>query len=221
MKACKRALGTLAIAMGLTAAAPIRADDGSLKELTAQWWQWAVSIPAAVNPVADTTGEFCMIGQRGPVWFLAGSVTGQPTQRTCSVPESVELLFPVINTVWINTPVCDGLVLSVAELRAKAAADIDGATGLSVLLDNEPVGHLRRVRSEVFYTTFPRGNLFGADCLFSTPQSPSVDDGYYVKLSGLREGQHHLSIRGTNASGFSVNVFYTLNVVKPVLKDSH
>jgi hypothetical protein len=223
MNACKNVLGTLAVAISLAAASPARAADDShesLRELTAQWWQWALSIPAAVNPLADTTGEFCMVGQRGPIWFLAGFFgSSVPVQRTCSVPEGVPLFFPVINTVWINTPVCDGLVLSVAELRAKAAADIDGATGLSVLLNNRPVGPLRRVRSEVFYTAFPRGNLFGADCLFSTPQSPSVDDGYYLKLKGLREGQHHLSIRGTSAGGFSVDAFYTLNVVKTALRD--
>src|SRR5262245_8830247 len=27
------------------------------------WWQWALSIPEAQNPVTDTTGEFCHVGQ--------------------------------------------------------------------------------------------------------------------------------------------------------------
>lgn len=221
MKIGSQTLSTLALALAFTATPAIADDESSdsFKVLSSQWWQWAVSIPAAVNPLSDTTGEFCMVGQRGSVWFLAGSTTGQFASRTCSVPAGVPLFFPVINTVWINTPVCDGLVLSVAELRAKAAADIDGATGLAVLLDNNPVTSLRRVRSEVFYTAFPPGNLFGADCLFGAPQSPSVDDGYYVKLRGLSEGQHHLSIRGTNAGGFAVDVFYTLNVVKVISSD--
>ena len=26
---------------------------------TAEWWQWALGAPATVNPVDDTTGEFC------------------------------------------------------------------------------------------------------------------------------------------------------------------
>ena len=145
MKIGSRTLSTLAVALAFTATPAIADDESSdsFKVLSAQWWQWAVSIPAAVNPLSDTSGEFCMVGQRGSVWFLAGSTTGQFASRICSVPEGMPLFFPVINTVWINTPVCDGLVLSVAELRAKAAADIDGATGLAVLLDNSPVGNLR------------------------------------------------------------------------------
>jgi hypothetical protein len=216
------------VAAALTAATafvatPALADDeqgDAFRNLSAQWWQWALSIPAVVNPLADETGQFCMIGQRGGVWFLAGSISSLPASRTCSVPEGVPLFFPVINTVWINTPVCDGLVLSVAEVRARAAADIDGATDLSVVLDNQPVTTLHRVRSEIFYTAFPRNNLFGADCLFPSPQSPSADDGYYVRLRGLSAGQHHLRIRGTSASGFTVDVSYTLDVVKVVTKDS-
>ncbi len=216
-----RLLGTAAMVLAALATPAFAADDTSesFRELSAQWWQWALSIPAAVNPVSDTTGAHCMVGQRGPVWFLAGSTTGVPTVRTCTVPEGVPLFFPVINTVWINTPVCDALVLSVAELRALAARDIDGATGLSVLLNNRPVTSLRRVRSEVFATAFPLANLFGADCLAGLIHSPSVDDGYYVMLRSLPQGTHHLGIRGTNANGFAVDVFYTLNVVKTVLKD--
>ena len=102
-----RLLGTAAMVLGALATPAFAADDTSesFRDLSAQWWQWALSIPAAINPVSDTTGANCMVGQRGPVWFLAGSITGVPTVRTCTVPEGVPLFFPVINTVWINTPV--------------------------------------------------------------------------------------------------------------------
>jgi hypothetical protein len=36
-----------------------------LQVLTGQWWQWAYSIPASQNPLADDTGDRCLIGQRG------------------------------------------------------------------------------------------------------------------------------------------------------------
>ena len=39
------------------------------------------------------------------------------------------------------------------------------------------------------------------------------------KLRGLSEGTHHLSIRGTTGSGLAVDVFYTLNVIKVMLRD--
>ena len=51
------------------------AAPGPLSELTAEWWQWAASIPDvpdAPNPTSDTTGASCMVGQRGSIWFLAG-----------------------------------------------------------------------------------------------------------------------------------------------------
>ena len=70
----------------------------------AAWWQWALSIPASVNPMLDTTGANCMVGQNGDVWYLAelffvgGSVT-----RDCAVPEGVTLFFPVLNFVNIDT----------------------------------------------------------------------------------------------------------------------
>jgi hypothetical protein len=37
------------------------------------WVQWAYSIPADQNPIADTTGQFAGMGQSGKVWFLAGT----------------------------------------------------------------------------------------------------------------------------------------------------
>src|SRR5258706_4066400 len=53
------------------------ADSNDFKKLSADWWQWALSIPTSVNPLTDTTGEHCNVGQRGEKWFLAGFfVTG-------------------------------------------------------------------------------------------------------------------------------------------------
>ena len=34
-------------------------------ELSADWWQWALSAPAATNPLLDPDGRFCHIGQKG------------------------------------------------------------------------------------------------------------------------------------------------------------
>src|SRR5580765_5316103 len=35
----------------------------SYGEWTALWWQWALSIPEAINPLEDTTGQFADVGQ--------------------------------------------------------------------------------------------------------------------------------------------------------------
>ena len=205
---------------------PARADDtddsdaSSWRSLTGQWWQWTLSTPADTNQVLDGSGAFCMVGQRGPVWFLGGTFTGQPTVRTCSVPDNVSLFFPVINRFTFNSPGCEqpDTDYSMAFMRSQIAPYIDGATGLSVLLDNRPVKGVRRVRSDPFTVTLPPANIFaffGINCIVAGQvYSPAADDGYYVRLRPLPAGQHHLSIRGTDADGFTVDVFYTLNVVR-------
>src|SRR5215468_280513 len=70
------------------------AQGNSPKELSATWWQWALSIPTAVNPQLDTTGANCMVGQSGPFWFLGGSFGGGGVTRSCSVPSDRGLFFP-------------------------------------------------------------------------------------------------------------------------------
>ena len=49
----------------------------------AEWWQWALGVPAGKNPILDTTGQFCDQRQVGEVWFLAGApaVARQATER--------------------------------------------------------------------------------------------------------------------------------------------
>src|ERR1700741_371003 len=80
-------------------------DLESFNDLSALWWQWALSIPASVNPQLDETGENAVVGQRGSVWFLAGVFNGGTVVRNMVfVPEGAALFFPVINSVNINTP---------------------------------------------------------------------------------------------------------------------
>jgi hypothetical protein len=209
------------------------ADSPNLEELTAEWWQWALSIPEtsiggnSINPQLDTTGANCMVGQRGSVWFLAGIFSGGSATRACAVPEGTVLFFPVINTVNFNTPNVCGQGpenIPVRELRRLSAASIDGATNLSVTVDGRPVANLQRVRSQVFEVALPGDNVFNAPCtgagLGNVPAgiySPAVDDGFYVVLAPLRGRAHTLHFHAENPSPVFVgDVTYNLTVV-PVL----
>ena len=101
-------------------------DSESFKKLSAEWWQWALSIPASVNPQLDKTGEGAVVGQRGSVWFLAGVFNGGTVVRNMIfVPEGTALFFPVINSVNINTPGVCGQpgTLTVSELQSAALFD--------------------------------------------------------------------------------------------------
>src|SRR5262249_24006075 len=66
-------------------------------EWSARWWQWALSIPAATNPVLDETGAHCAEGQGGQVWFLAGSFAGGTFTRACTVPPGKALFLSIVN----------------------------------------------------------------------------------------------------------------------------
>src|SRR5713101_1673269 len=174
-------------------------------QLSAEWWQWALSIPTSENPQLDTIGENCMVGQRGSVWFLAGTFGGGSATHACSVPEDKLLFFPVINFVDIDTPnVCgqDSTRIPVKDLRAASALFIDGATNLSVEVDGKAIRNLHRVQSKVFEVALPEENVFDAPCapggVPAGIYSPAVDDGFYVQLNPLEVGNHTLHFHAEN-----------------------
>jgi hypothetical protein len=199
------------------------AQTQSYKQLTAEWWQWALSIPAEVSPLTDTTGADCMVGQRGAEWFLAGSFFGGTVTRTCSIPQGVSLFFPVANFIGFDNPGQCGQdePFGSAFWRGLAADFVNGVTDLSVTLDGQPVG-VQRVQSQVFAIALPVDNLFAPFCtppLQAGIYSPAVDEGFYVRLNPLSVGAHTLHFHAENASQFFfVDVTYDLTVVPVVTK---
>jgi hypothetical protein len=200
---------------------------GQLPQLTGEWWQWAISIPNSVNPLEDTTGKNCMVGQRGPIWFLAGVQGGGSAELTCSIPEGLPLFFPVINSVNINSPNVCGQGsdnISVKDLRASVKPFIDAAQNLSVTVDGREVKKtvLRRVQSDPFEVALPEDNLFLAPCGGDSPAgvaSPAVDDGYYAALPPLPvlpPGETHTIHFHVESGAFMEDVTYHLTIV-PVL----
>jgi hypothetical protein len=235
MKHIRGVLRIVAIVMGLiTTVRPTVADQGTLppgqfSAFAAQWWQWALSIPTSVNPLLDTTGENCMVGQRDVVWFLGGVNGGGSAIRTCSVPDDKTLFFPVVNSFNANSPnVCgqDATNMSVKELRDSVKPGIDGARNISARLDGLAVKKnlLQREQSEVFEVALPEDNLFNTPCggpgtVPAGIYSPAVDDGYYVALPPLKAGSHTLHFHADNKGGtVNQDVIYNLIVVPVSLK---
>jgi len=216
---------TLATALvaGSLASTGAYADGQDFKRSSAEWWQWALSIPESVNPLLDTTGEQCMIGQRGDEWFLAGVgfTAPGPKVRACSIPEGVTLFFPVINIINFDTPnACgQGDPLPTSVYRELSAAFIDGSSNLSASVDGQPIKQLHRVRSPVFAVALPEENVFNgpAVCNGTLPAgiySPAVDEGYYVRLNPLKVGTHQVKFHAEQLSaGFVQDVTYNLTVV--------
>ncbi len=201
------------------------ASYASYKMLSAEWWQWAESIPPASNPMLDTTGANCAVGQRGSTWFLAGVFNGGTVTRSCDIPENVSLYFPVANVVYFDSPDVCGQVgsVSIADMRAYNAAFISGLTNMSVELDGQPLRPHHEV-SGVFEISLPEVNVWTEMCipLGGMPggvYSPTVDEGYYVRLNPLSAGAHTLHFHAENPGwGFLTDVTYNLTVVPVKLR---
>lgn len=194
----------------------------------AAWWQWAVSIPAAQNPVVDATGEFCDVGQEGPVWFLAGNFGGA-TERACTVPAGKSLFFPLLNFVlW--APEDLEFLKSVGVtgesdfdiLLTGARTLVDATTELSCTVDGielEDLFEYRGESSEAFSITL--SDIFEPDFPAGV-REPCASDGFWVMLAPLSPGEHEivfssaLSCTGDNCFGlefdFGVEVTYHLTV---------
>lgn len=208
----------------------------SYGEWSGRWWTWAGTQPIPVNPVLDTTGEFCAQGQSGSVWFLAGTFV-MPSQvtRTCTIPVGKALFFPVYNLAWITFPtdpgVCEANGYPSLEACAldslKQIMDSDLTTivaegGAQVFVDGKPVDlqitdsgtSPFRVVSPEFGMLLPPDNVWG----ITEEYCPLVDGGYdcnpyygdgvYVMLAPLSAGSHTLRIVAAN----KLDVTYNLTI---------
>jgi hypothetical protein len=218
-------VAAIALAVSLPANAGRSRTNVALAQLTAEWWQWVLSIPAPINPLLDSTGDHCMVGQHGSTWFLAGSWLSGPQTLDCDIPQSATLFFPVINMINFDTPnqCTQGGPLPSSTYRALSAEYIAGAFNMSVTLDGKPFGPLQRVQSVVFEISLPDDNIFVGVSPCVAPEltggvySPAVDDGFYVRLNPLALGTHTLHIHAEQApTGGSLDLTYNLNVVPVV-----
>ena len=104
-------------------------------------------------------------------------------------------------------------------MPATVASFINGVSGVTATLDSAPLKGIRRIQSAPFIAALPVDNIFLGPCKGDSPAgifSPSVDDGYYVKVDSLSVGTHTLQFTAVNTdAGFNLNVTYTLDV-KPV-----
>ena len=189
-----------------------------VSDWTVQWWQWALSIPVAANPLFDEVGERVEVGQRGPVWFLGGvfNESGQAT-RTATIPSGKALLFPLMN--FQNDNIAHSPALTAEELQQEVAVAVAGIDVESLLLtiDGDPVRDLAagRVASAPFAYSTPEGNVgqyFGQN----SPRGiyyPSVSDGYWVMLRPLPLGFHSVHF-GATSGNFTIDMTYNLTVVE-------
>ncbi len=204
-----KSIGALALMLGLTAAFAEKAYP-PLEVLSGQWWQWALSIPAAINPVTDTTGEFAAVGQSGPVWYLAGNFGGT-TVRTVTVPADKALFVPILNYFAGGFLHAAGYPPGPIEYERELCKEaIDQATGMSCEVDGVaiPITAENRVQSAPCAVHLPAYNLL-QDAAATIPAM--VADGYYVLLEPLAAGEHTIHFIGA-IGDFSLDVTYNITV---------
>ena len=187
---------------------------------SAAWWQYVLSIPNSTNPILDTTGANCGVGQSsGPVFFLVGAGT-DPVTRTCTVSSKKAFFFPIINSECstVEDPPYHGD--NAQELRTCAGGFTDGVdiNSLKVIIDGKKLHDLEsfRVQSPLFeFVTPSSDNLLGLDGVTS---GSSTSDGYWIMLKPLSPGNHKLHFEAKVTSGpgagFSQNVTYKLTVTE-------
>lgn len=189
----------------------------------AAWWQWALEVPASVNPVSDITGEHCAEGQTGHVWFLAGrGFESGSVVRSCTIPTGTALFFPLINAFY-GAFLTDAPETRTEEfLRAQVQcqhvvlrADIDG------IAVTNPLQYFEQ--SLLFDVQLPEDNVLGVseDDIPALLLSPSVDAGYYLFLQPLPPGEHTIHWEASQScpfGDFMQDVTYHLTVQPPARK---
>lgn len=193
-------------------------SKGLLKDYSAKWWQWSLSIPAEVNPLGDTDGSYCSVGQQGDVWFLGGTLDGSPAERSCTIPYGKKIFFPIINA---ECSVIEGYGETNAELSTCAKDLMDHVTEVEVLVDGVTLKNVKksRVQSKPFEFSLPPGDTLE---LFGEEPNPSraVSDGWWVLLPPLPEGEHVIVIYGVAPFPewdwtFEQSIKYNISIVKP------
>jgi hypothetical protein len=179
-------------------------------EWSAAWWQWALSIPTAENPLVDQTGEHCANGQSGNVWFLAGTTSGH-AERSCTVPADQYFFFPVLTAVAWRP----GDFETEEEGRALLATFMNEAT-MEVVVDGVTIEdpHSYRLQSPLFQFTVPEDNIFDIPEPYTRD---GISDGFWIMLDPLPPGEHEVRFYGEgDAFGydFVVDVTYHLTVVE-------
>jgi len=188
------------------------------ERLSALWWQAALSIPRADNPLLEEGRANCGLGQ-GRVRFLFGTFTSTtgPTgdvvataTRRCSIRQGTLLFLPALNGEC-STAEANGT--TEAELRACATGLIDPVDPAALTLTVDGVSlPTYRVASRLFEAALPPENVLGVPA----QTSGAVSDGYWALLAPLRRGKHVVtfggSVRLTETTSFTTRVTYTIKV---------
>ena len=161
------------------------------------FWKWLLSIPANENPIDDTKGDKCTVGQtntNSSVFYL-GPGEGK-MERMCTVPAGKGLVIPVMEVEQSDKELPGA---SVEVLTNAAKKDQDSVNSLYLKVDNEEYTYndLLKYRiqpTEPFEVIFPDNGIFG---VADGGPSQVVADGFYILTEPLTAGNHTVHFRSS------------------------
>lgn len=169
---------------------------------TVEWWKWALSMPASINPLEDETGSNAFRNQPKNVWFLGGTFGKQDCEvriptRHCKIPALMPILIPVINCqadkIDIPTLRTDTEILVEAQRQAnsivKKICKINGEIIVPERVASDPSIYEIAIHKD-FTKEKTRNEI-----------SPASGDGYWVFLKGLPNGHYSIQIEGACEHG--------------------
>ncbi len=182
-------------------------------EWAIKWWQWALESPKNENPLTETTGDRCAIGQGGPVWFLGATWASDVNQitRNCTIPSGVGIFFPIYNGECSTAEYSEER--SYADLReCVERTNNENSQIMTASVDGKALQQLQRykIESPPFNLTLPENHVLGSAPVGRTP---AYAIGWFVMLEPLSEGEHTVKF-GTTATdlSYSADVTYNLEV---------
>jgi hypothetical protein len=190
-------------------------------EWGARWWQYVLGIPTDENPLFDTTGAQCRLGQWGPVFFLVGTATTGPVKRNkCEVPAGAGLFLPIIN-ISCAVPEDGSTAQDISTLCSGFIDQVDPKS-LSLTIDGTSIPNLKNFRASEFFsfTGSAHGPFETTGCVaalqpcYADFRSTAFSDGYWAMLKPLSpDRQHTVHFHAEGPNSFVVDVTYKLKVV--------
>ncbi len=204
----------------------------SYGEWGAAWWQWALGIPAADNPLLD--GDPLAEQANCPVVFLAGNFGGTST-RSVTVKPGTTLYVPYLNfLVWSPNDLAYGEAIATYlgldpgqlsdEELLRLAANFwldDAAATITLEVDGVSVQNPTQYRADTPAFTIVDDDLLEDFGIPVEPDNIAVAAGYAVMLTPLTPGDHLIhfasaidppDVPGFEQPPFELEVTYAVTV---------
>jgi len=210
------ALAAASLPASRAAAQAVPFDPMLYGALAAAWQQHIMRIPVPANPSTDFTGVHALVGQSGPVYYLAGAPTTDPVHRHVTLPRGKYLFFPLVTVECSTVEPAPFFGSNYVELSQCAGSFFAATDVLSCTIDGVPVTGLTGYRAQSPLYSFdmpPQNNVLG---LPGVRGGLSVADGFWLLLEPLAPGNHvvHFTALLTTGigQGFSQNITYHITV---------